>query len=152
MRPIKHMGSFLQGVTDPCLLDWGTQYCQDDHLHSLTLTLCGTAILSQFYYSFFHLLGKRVLHFEGYRNGNLSWNLPKQVAMASKFPLHHAHINIAAGWSCFVFVFSAETETLRSLSNLCSATDSSTSFSGYPQLQIELPKKVRTPEEREEAK
>lgn len=27
MRPIKHMGMFLQGVTDPCFLDRGTQVC-----------------------------------------------------------------------------------------------------------------------------
>lgn len=27
MRPIKHMGRFLRGVTDPCFLDRGTQVC-----------------------------------------------------------------------------------------------------------------------------
>lgn len=35
MRAIKHMGSFLRGVTDPCFPDRGTQACLGDYLHSV---------------------------------------------------------------------------------------------------------------------
>lgn len=51
MRPIKHMGSFLPGVTDPCFPDRGTQACLGDYLHSVAQSFrCSFTLLLFFFY------------------------------------------------------------------------------------------------------